>query len=193
MADLAREYADAFRHEFAGPVDVIGVSTGGSLALQLAVDHPDVVRRLVVVAAAYRLGARGAAAQLRLAEEVQAGRPRQGAAELISALGTNSASQRALAAVGWLAGRYLFGKATPDMNATIHAEDTLNLRDRLHEISAPTLVIGGAQDGFYSPELFQDTAAGIPEARLILYEGKGHVGTISNRRLAPDVLAFLDG
>ena len=59
MADLARDYARVLADVFDHPVDVLGISTGGSVALQLAADHPHLVRRLVVVAGAYRLGPGG--------------------------------------------------------------------------------------------------------------------------------------
>jgi pimeloyl-ACP methyl ester carboxylesterase len=39
MADLASDYAVALDEEFGRPVDVLGISTGGSLALQLAADQ----------------------------------------------------------------------------------------------------------------------------------------------------------
>jgi pimeloyl-ACP methyl ester carboxylesterase len=55
MADLANDYAVALEEEFDGPVDVLGISTCGSIALQLAVDKPTMLRRLVVAGAAYRL------------------------------------------------------------------------------------------------------------------------------------------
>ena len=48
MPMLAAEHAEAMRAEFGEPVDVLGLSTGGSIAQQLAADHPDVVRRLVL-------------------------------------------------------------------------------------------------------------------------------------------------
>jgi len=192
MADLARDLADALRLKFSGPVDVLGVSTGGSLALQLAVDHPDVVKRLVIVSAAYRLSPRGAGVQRRLAREIQAGRPRRAGAEEMALLGAGRGSQRVLRALGWIIGRAMYGKATPDMIATIHAEDGMNLRNRLHEISAPTLVVAGERDAFYSEELFTETDALIPHSRLILHERKGHFGTSVNRSLVGDVLGFFD-
>ena len=192
MADIARDYADALRLEFPGPVDVIGTSTGGSIALQLAADHPDVVQRLIVVCAAYALGPNGKKVQRRVAEEVLAGRPRQAGREMFSAVGDKQRSRLA-AGMGWLMGPMMFGKASPDLITTIRAEDAFDLRDRLGEIEAPTLLIGGDQDAFYTPELFRETAAGIPNGRLILYPGKGHMAAISDPRLMPDVLEFLDG
>ena len=55
MSDLAADVADAIAELGGGPVPVVGISTGGSLALQLAVDHPGVVSRLVVGCGAMRL------------------------------------------------------------------------------------------------------------------------------------------
>jgi pimeloyl-ACP methyl ester carboxylesterase len=56
MAELASEHAAAIRALDVGPVDVAGLSTGGSIAQQLAADHPDVVDRLVLLCGACRLG-----------------------------------------------------------------------------------------------------------------------------------------
>ncbi|TFD45033.1 alpha/beta hydrolase [Cryobacterium sp. TMT1-2-1] len=192
IADLAGELAGALRRQFGRPVDVLGMSTGGSVALQLAVDHPDVVKRLIIVSAAYRLGERGRNAQRRVAQEVQAERPRRAGAAAFAMLGAGPASRRLLGVLGWLLGRSMYGKATPDMIATIRAEDQLDLRDRLHEISAPTLVIGGERDAFYSEQLFTQTAALIPNSQLLLYEGQSHMGTSTSRNLVSDVLGFLD-
>ena len=78
-----------------------------------------------------------------------------------------------------------------DMLATIEAEDAFDLRERLHEIAAPTLIIGGGRDRFYPVELFRETAAGLPDARLVLYENRAHGGTFADRRFGRDVVAFL--
>jgi pimeloyl-ACP methyl ester carboxylesterase len=192
MADIAADYAGALRQRFAGPVDVMGMSTGGSVALQLAADHPDVVKRLVVVSAAYRLSEEGRDAQLRVADNVLDGRKRQASAELMRMLGSGPGSQRLLAGFGWLLGPTLFAHTTPDMITTIRAEDAFDLQHRLADIQAPTLVVGGDKDAFYSPALLRRTAEGIPRGRLVLYAGKGHLATSADPRLVPDVLSFLD-
>jgi pimeloyl-ACP methyl ester carboxylesterase len=55
MKNMADDYATMIREEFGGPVDVIGVSTGGSIAQHFAADHPNLVRRLVIHSSAYVL------------------------------------------------------------------------------------------------------------------------------------------
>ena len=63
-------------------------------------------------------------------------------------------------------------------------------KNRLAEIKAPTLVIGGDNDYYCPVELLRETAAGIPDARLVLYEGKGHM--IMGKKFDEDVIAFLN-
>ncbi len=46
--------------------------------------------------------------------------------------------------------------------------------DRLHEITAPTLVIHGADDALIQPDGGEDTAKSIPGAVLEIVEGMGH-------------------
>jgi pimeloyl-ACP methyl ester carboxylesterase len=73
MTDLGNDYAEALEEEFGRHVDVLGISTGGSIALQLAADQPGLVRRLVVAGAAYRLSEHGRKFQRHMAELAAAG------------------------------------------------------------------------------------------------------------------------
>jgi pimeloyl-ACP methyl ester carboxylesterase len=193
MADLANDYAVALEEKFGRQVDVLGISTGGSIALQLAADRPDLVRRLVVAGAACRLSEQGREVQRQTARLAAAG-DRRGISRMQAADVADSPLGRRVAG-GLLAllGPLFIGRGwdPSDMIATIEAEDAFDLRGRLGQISAPTLVVGGGRDHFYSRELFEETADGIPNARLVLYEDRAHGGTFADRRFGRDVVAFL--
>ena len=72
FAEVAERHAEAIRHHFGEPVDVLGASTGGSLTLQLIADRPDVVRKAVVASAAYTLGPVAKEQQLKLLHAIEA-------------------------------------------------------------------------------------------------------------------------
>lgn len=194
LQDMADDYATMIREEFEPPVDVIGNSTGGSIAHHFAADHPDLLRRLVLHSAAYTLESAGKAVQLRLAQLARQGRWRAAYAAILDFILPHHGVKGVLSRpVVWLvalvAGTFFAPKDPSDLIVTIEAEDKFNFRERLAEITAPTLVVAGDRDPFYSAELFRETAAGIPHARLILYEGKGY--GVVGRQFNRDVLAFL--
>jgi pimeloyl-ACP methyl ester carboxylesterase len=195
MADLANDYAEALEDGFGGPVEVLGISTGGSLALQLAADRPDLVRKLVVAGAAYRLSEHGRAFQRRAAAFSSAGNRRELSRMQATDVTDSPFGRRVAGGLLWLAGPLFIKRSwdPSDMIATIRAEDAFDLRERLGEILAPTLlVIGGGRDRFYPPELFRETAQGIPNARLVLYEDRAHGGALADRRFGRGVVAFLN-
>lgn len=189
MQDMADDYARTIHEEFGGPVDVIGTSTGGSIAQHFAADHPELVRRLVIHSSAYTLGAIGKQAQLRIAHFA---RQRQWRA-------AHAVVLRLLAPPSWVGGMiialgsHLMALDAPkdpaDLVITIEAEDQHNFKDRLAEIRAPTLVVAGENDPFYAAGLFRATADGIPQAQLILYPEMGHPAM--GKPFERDVLAFL--
>lgn len=196
LADMAKDYADMISEEFGHPVDVVGVSTGGSIALHFAANHPQWVRRLILHSAAYSLGAAGKAVQMQIASLARQQRWREACVALFSFLlprgGTQGVIGRlAFQPVSFFLPRFLNMRPDDpsDLIITIEAEDEHDFKDCLAEICVPTLVIAGADDPFYSAELFSETAAGIPNAKLILYSGKGHL--VSGGQLEQDVLAFL--
>lgn len=189
MREFADQHAEAFRAAFGGPVDVLGLSSGGSVALQLAADHPDAVRRLVVVSAGYRLSPAARQAQRRYVEAMAAGR--RGAHFLAPLKIASPVGARFLAPVMWLLDPLVRPADPSDMVAFARAEDTFDLSGRLGDISAPTLVIAGERDNVYTPEIFRRTAQGVRDGRLLVYPRTGHGGTLTRRRFATDVSDFL--
>jgi pimeloyl-ACP methyl ester carboxylesterase len=92
------------------------------------------------------------------------------------------------ALLGLTAGR----PADPDgMVAMLAAEDAFDIEDRLGEIAAPTMMIAGARDALYPPELAERVAGGVRDGQLRVYEGRRHHTVMSDRRFSEDVIAFL--
>ncbi len=210
MAAIAAQHAAALREAYDAPVDVLGLSTGGSIALQLAVDHPDVVRRLVLVSAAARLGELGRADQRALAERIRAG-DRRGAfgrvlADMVPdplpwADGRRAGLHARLAALakpllalaGWALGPLLWpdAGAMEDMAALIAAEDAYDVRERVGEVRAPTLVVAGGRDPYYDAGAFEHVARGVPDGRLVRFARRGHATVAADPRFAATVTRFL--
>jgi pimeloyl-ACP methyl ester carboxylesterase len=195
MQNMADDYAKMIRDEFRGPVDVIGVSTGGSIAQHFAADHPDLVRRLVIHSSAYTLNDEAKSVQMRVGHFARQRKWRAAYATIMGLSLPKRGVKRYLAKpLIWLISvlaRLVDAPEDPtDLVVTIEAEDKHNFKDRLTQIMAPTLVVAGDKDPFYSETLFQETAESIPNARLILYKGMGHPA--SGKQFNRDVLTFLN-
>jgi len=188
MRDMSEDYATMIRNELGGPVNVMGISTGGPIAQHFAVDHPDLVHRLVLAMTGYRLTEQGVELQQRLGNLAQQGKWRAAAATLATGM-TSGVIRPIFKACFWLFGKRIFGTPShpSDGLVELEAEDKHDFKERLAEIKVPTLVIGGEEDFFYP---IRETAVGIPNAKLILYEGVGH-GAMMKRQFSEDVLAFL--
>jgi pimeloyl-ACP methyl ester carboxylesterase len=194
MDELAQEHAEAIRSLGGGPVDVAGISTGGSIAQQLAADHPDVVDRLVLLSTACRLGPEGRTLQRRVAARVRRGAYRQALAVMMAGIVPPRRGQIAAATLAWLAGPRLLagGDDLADLATTIEAEDTFDLATSPSPIRAPTLILAGGADRFYSPELFAETARLIPASRLRVFERRGHITVTMHPEWAREIERFIE-
>ena len=196
MTDIANDYADMVREEFGGPVDVLGISTGGSLVQHFAADHPELVRKLVIHSAAHRLSEKARRGQMLVAKLVRKRKWRKAYAALMGVSLPDRGIKRLLLKpfYGFIAlfGGAIFGKPKehPDDAAImIEAEDRHAFKERLHEITMPTLLVAGDKDPFYTPELFRETADGIPNCAFVLYENMGHPA--GGKEFKKELAAFL--
>ncbi|HSV40537.1 MAG TPA: alpha/beta hydrolase [Nocardioidaceae bacterium] len=190
LADIAADYAGAIEKDVGAPVAVHGTSSGGSVALSLAINHPQLVTRMVVAAAACRLSPKGKDVQAELARLTEAGEPRKVGAFLLSEMSPGPLKLPARAA-GWLAGSLMKADDPSDMLVVIAAEDVFDAEPELGRITAPTLVLGGDRDPFYSEELFRQTAAGIPNGEVVIFPGKSHMYAAGSKVPAGIGLGFL--
>jgi pimeloyl-ACP methyl ester carboxylesterase len=193
FAQLAAEHADAIRDGLGGRADVIGVSTGGSIAQQLAADHPDVVGRLVLASTGCRLEGSTKLMQRRVAARIRAGAPRRAMAVMAADLVPPWRGETLAGIVALLAGPRVLqtDHDLDDLATTIEAEDTFDLARCEGPIAARTLIVAGAKDRFYSRAVLDETVRLIPGAELLVLEGRGHMTALSDRRFQAALTAFL--
>jgi pimeloyl-ACP methyl ester carboxylesterase len=191
---MAADYARVIRREFKGPVDVIGVSTGGQIAQYLAADHPDTVRKLGIISAAYRISEQGAAIERKSGEFFKIGKHGKSFAAIMELVYPPGVKRNLLKFIMGLVGKGIIGNIEHpnDYLVEIRADREMNFKDRLKDIKAPTLIMSGELDICYTVEDVRVTAGGIPNAELNLYKGYGHDLDIRNlRQVQEDLLRFL--
>jgi pimeloyl-ACP methyl ester carboxylesterase len=193
---MSNDFAGMIRADINQPVHVMGMSSGGSSAMHFAVDHPDLVNKLILAMTGYRLNPHGKEVaiiwrDLALAENWTALYERMGID-----VAEGSTPEWLTRLIMKLFGRALLGKpkSGSDFAVVLDSDINLNVKDKLPQISAPTLVIGGANDPFYGADNIRETATLIPNARLCLIEGGGHAVVKSKTRIFEDqILNFLEG
>lgn len=191
MADIAGHLATGIEAQFGGPVFLTGASTGGSVALQLAVDRPDLVQALVIIASAYRLGPLAKQVTQELARLTRNGDFAAGWAKIGLEDSVPGPLRGPALPLFRLLARAMAPDDPTDMLVTLDAEAAFDVGQRLEQIAAPTLVIGGAKDPFYPRELFERTADGVQDGRAHIYPNLGHERTTRSSATAHITLGFL--
>ncbi len=189
ISDIADDYARAIEDDIGEPVLLHGISAGGAVALQLAIGYPHLVRRLVLAPAACRLSPPGTRMMADVARLAGAGDPRRAAALLAGKLAPRPL-RHAAGVLAWLANP-LAADDPSDMLITNAAMRAYDAEPCLHLVRAPTLIVGGSADPYYSEGLFRRTAAGIPDGHVIVFPGKGHLYVAGSRRSARTALDFV--
>lgn len=193
MADLADDAAALLDALGIARAHAMGISMGGMIALQLALNHPARVERLVLVATTPGGWSPEALASFKeppdpwIADPVE--RTRLSYAEIVGP------ASRALSAEEWavlverVRGNRLTKEGYLRQNGAIGTHD---LRARLAEIAAPTLVIHGDRDPLVPPRNGEVLARDIPGARLLMLPGVGHLPPFERpEEVTRAVLAFL--
>jgi 2-succinyl-6-hydroxy-2,4-cyclohexadiene-1-carboxylate synthase len=175
----ADDLAVIVRRFGAGRVDVVGYSMGARIALRLAVAHPEAVARLVLeapsagiadpTARAARARADAERARFVVDEGIEAFATRWEAEPVLAGEAALPADARARQAAIRRSHTPL-GLAASLVYAGQGAMEPLH--DRLAAITAPTLVVAGADDPARARA--EAVAAAIPGARLVVVPGAGH-------------------
>jgi pimeloyl-ACP methyl ester carboxylesterase len=191
LTDMSDDYAVMIKNELGGRADIIGVSTGGAIAQHFAIDHPDLVRRLVLAMTGFRLTEEARELQMKVADLARKRQRRAASALLGTAVIRRGIAKHVFKWFMRLLGPLSIPADPRDGIVEIEAEDHHDLSDRLDEIKADTLVIGGEEDFFYP---VRETARKIPNARLVLYPKLGHNAMFArSRQFGEEIRAFLLG
>lgn len=170
---MAEDMALFLRKLDALPAHVVGISMGGAVALQLALEHPEAVRKLVLVNTFARLRPRNLGEALYFL------------ARMLIATMISPQKQAAMVA------KRIFPRPEHEplrqklysrirhtnpcaYKAAMASLRRFNVMHRLGELKMPTLVITGSADTSISPQSQKEMAGRIPGARQVVIEGAGH-------------------
>jgi 3-oxoadipate enol-lactonase len=187
IADLGADALALLDHLELDRVSFAGVSIGGMVGQWLAAHTPDRIDAVVLICTGSHLPPASAWAER---------------AETVTAAGTVEVIADAV--VGrWLTPAY--AAAHPQQRAELRAMlaatppagyvgccaaiGAMDLRDDVGAITAPTLVIGGAQDAAIPNEHQERLAAAIPGARLEILDPGAHVVTVEQADAATALIA----
>lgn len=166
-----------------GRAVVVGHSMGGAIGLTLALNFADRVGGLVLVATG---------ARLRVAPAILEGirSDFEGAVELITRFAWSPEAPPALTELG----RRALLEAGPDvLLGDFTACDRFDVMERLGEIQVPVLVFASTADQLTPVKYARFLTEHIPNARLVLVEGAGHMVMLERSAEAAEaVRGFLE-
>lgn len=188
--EMAADQAAAMEKLGISPANVLGISQGGMIAQYLAIDHPELVKRLVLAVTSARPGSvlreavrgwlsmaeRGDHKAMMIDTAERSYSPRylkkyRLAYPLLGHLGKPRDYRRFL-----IQGRACLGhEAYPELG----------------KIQCPTLVIGGGQDKTLGPDAAPEVAGAIQGSQLFIYDDLGHAAYEEAKDFNKRVMDFL--
>ena len=160
--------ADDIAARTSGPLDIVGVSMGGQIAMHLGLRHPDRVRSLVLA------NTGPAVDPAMMQQRADTVRSQGMSADVIQGTLDRWFTEPGLAADAEPI-RYARSRLQRDdplaFEAGWRSISGHNVKDRLGELAMPITVIAGRQDKAASLEQVQAMAEALPNSRLVILEG----------------------
>ena len=171
--DMAEDVYRAMKQVHIESADVIGVSMGGMIAQYLAIDHPEVVKKLVLVVTLSQPNHVVRANAGNWISMIESGDYRsymKDSAEKMYTEGYQRKHRLLFSLIGNFGKPDDFSRFRTMLNACL----THNSYDELDKIKCPTLIIGGMKDRIVTGRASVEIAEKIPGSRLFIYGELGH-------------------
>jgi (E)-2-((N-methylformamido)methylene)succinate hydrolase len=188
-------YAEQLLHVIDGRcVDLIGFSLGSLIAQRFAIDHPQHVRRLILVSGVFDRSETERAAIRERVSDVRAGGYLQSIDAALHRWFTPEFAATRPDVVATIRDRMHANDPVPYSYAyEVFAEGDAELVHAVSHITCPTLVVTGGADERSTPEMSRRLAATIPSAQVAILDDVKHLLPLeAPDRLAETVTAFLD-
>ena len=158
---------------------VLGVSFGGAVALELAIEHTHRVGALIVQGASPRFKSSiGSIIARRVLERFPLPDDNQFVNQFFNLLHGGKPEQGDLAE---FVVERIWETDQSVMARRLALHETFDVSERLWQIDVPTLILAGSRDVIVPPSRQKVLAEGIPDARYVVLEGAGHVGFLTHR------------
>lgn len=174
VADFAAQVLALADHLGVDTFSYVGLSLGGAIGQQLALDAPERLEKLVLTCTAAKFG------------QPQVWQDRAKAVRENGMAWLREPSEGKWYTEGFAAGDQSAQTLLDDLvtldpqgyAAACDAVSRFDVTEQLPRITAPTLVIAGSADVSTPPAVVEILAQGIPDARFEVVEGAAHIGNI---------------
>ncbi len=174
VADMARDIVRLLREQGVERAHVVGLSLGGMVAQQMAVDFPLAIASLVLADTFAAVPP-----EMRPAMDAALQFIDDNTMADIAKIRITAAFARAVDPV--MRSHFIDQVATNDKPSYVQAARaalTFGVADRIAEIRVPTLVLVGEQDITTTPSLSEDIAARIPGAKFVRLADAAHLSNL---------------
>ena len=173
IREMAADQAEALRTLGLEKVAVLGVSEGGMIAQYLAIDHPELVEKLVIAVSAPQVNSmirERVGCWIRLAEKGDHKQLMIDTAEHSYSPQYLKKYRKLYTVLGMVGKPVDYGRFLVNANAILGFDEA----EEIENIHCPTFIIGGADDRIVGVEASYEMKERIPGSQLYIYDGLGH-------------------